>query len=211
MEEQVQKELRELCKKIIGDTSPEAILDSLTQVQMLYEKLLVINYLQEAEKEKEPDTVNFAIGEAEVTSEKVSEQKPEPQEKPEPEFINESPVPEKELVDDTTPEEEAGPHKMSSEKAFDPDTVKQRSHSLNDRFGSGSLRIGLNDRIAFVKHLFGGAQEDFNRVLSQLNTFASFEEAENFIESVVKPDYDWSQKEEYELRFHHLIRNRFSD
>ena len=42
--------------------------------------------------------------------------------------------------------------------------------SLNDKF-LGDIKIGLNDRIAFVKHLFDESQEDFNRVISQLNTF----------------------------------------
>ena len=228
MEEQVQKELKELCENIIRDTGPQAILDSLTQVQMLYEKLLVINYLQEAEA-KNADTLDFSIDETETVSKAEPEPTPieDPQEEnlssstaqqtpvqtqktPEPEYINESPVPQQELKDDPTPEEQqVHPDRISSEEAHDSGSIKQAS--LNHRFGTGILRIGLNDRIAFVKHLFGGAQEDFNRVLSQLNTFSSFEEAEDFIESIVKPDYDWSQKQEYELRFRQLVRNRFGN
>ena len=38
--------------------------------------------------------------------------------------------------------------------------------SLNDTL-QGDIQIGLNDRIAFVKNLFDGSQEDFNRVVSQ--------------------------------------------
>ncbi|MGB0177347.1 MAG: hypothetical protein ACPF9D_09280 [Owenweeksia sp.] len=207
MEEQVQKELRELCKNILDDTGPKAILDSLTQVQMLYEKLLVINYLQEAEKE-DTQALSFAIGEPETRGSTKEEKPTEPLKESEPEFINESPVPEKELKDDITPQEQMlSTGNTSSEEA--PATVKVQQPSINDSFGSGTLRIGLNDRIAFVKHLFGGAQEDFNRVLSQLNTFTSFEEAEDFIETIVKPDYDWSRKEEYEMRFKQLVQNRF--
>ena len=40
-----------------------------------------------------------------------------------------------------------------------------------------SIAIGLNDRIGFVQHLFNDSNEDFNRVISQLNTFDTFEEA----------------------------------
>ena len=40
--------------------------------------------------------------------------------------------------------------------------------SLNDKIRN-DIQIGLNDRIAFVKNLFGGSQEDFNRVVYQLN------------------------------------------
>ena len=81
--------------------------------------------------------------------------------------------------------------------------------SLNDTVFKNNLQVGLNDRIAFVKHLFEGNQGDFNRVLSQLNTFKSEDEAKKFINKMVRPDYDWSSKEEYEQRFINLIERKF--
>ena len=81
--------------------------------------------------------------------------------------------------------------------------------SLNDSL-QGDIQIGLNDRIAFVKNLFEGSQEDFNRVISQLNTFKSEKEAKRFISKMVKPDYDWSEKEEYEERFMAIIERKFA-
>jgi hypothetical protein len=85
-----------------------------------------------------------------------------------------------------------------------------KSMSLNDRLNKG-INIGLNDRIAFEKRLFGGSPDDFNRVLSQLNTFDTFEEAKGFIEDFVKPDYDnWSGKEEYEARFLEIVEKKFN-
>jgi len=86
-------------------------------------------------------------------------------------------------------------------------TSKQRS--LNDALFKNNLQIGLNDRIAFVKHLFEGNQEDFNRVLSQLNSFKTEKEAKNFINKMVKPDYNWNEKEEYEQRLLNLIERKF--
>ncbi|SNR17467.1 hypothetical protein [Tenacibaculum jejuense] len=80
--------------------------------------------------------------------------------------------------------------------------------TVNDHLQS-TIQIGLNDRIAFVKHLFDGNQTDFNRVVSQLNTFKTEREAKNFISKMVKPDYDWSTKEEYEVRFLEIIERRF--
>lgn len=85
-----------------------------------------------------------------------------------------------------------------------------KSISLNDRLNKG-INIGLNDRIAFEKRLFGGSPDDFNRVLSQLNTFDTFEEAKGFIEDFVKPDYDnWNGKEEYEARFLEIVEKKFN-
>jgi hypothetical protein len=73
-----------------------------------------------------------------------------------------------------------------------------------------SIAIGLNDRIGFVKHLFDESNEDFNRVLSQLNSFDSFEEAKNFIDDMVKPDYNnWQGNEDYAERFMELIEHKF--
>lgn len=40
-----------------------------------------------------------------------------------------------------------------------------------------SITLGLNDRIAFEKNLFGGSADDLNRVISQLNTLNNFDEA----------------------------------
>ena len=72
------------------------------------------------------------------------------------------------------------------------------------------LSISLNDRIGFEQQLFDGSSEDFNRVLSQLNTFDTFLEAKNFIDEIVKPDYDnWVNKDDFANRFIELVENKF--
>ena len=84
-----------------------------------------------------------------------------------------------------------------------------KSISLNDKFSKG-INIDLNDRIAFVKHLFGNSDEDYNRVLNQLITFNSFYETRDFIEDMVKPDYNnWEGKDDYEERFMEIIEKKF--
>lgn len=81
--------------------------------------------------------------------------------------------------------------------------------SLNDKFSKG-IDIDLNDRIAFVKHLFGNSNEDYNRVMNQLITYDNFYETKSFIDEMVKPDYnDWKGKEEYEERFMEIIEKKF--
>lgn len=96
---------------------------------------------------------------------------------------------------------------------FDPVAVVEEDaapKNLNDKLKSG-LKIGLNDKLAFIKHLFQGSDADYNRVLSQLSTFSSLEEAKQFIYQMVKPDYDsWDGKEEYEERFIQIIESKFN-
>ncbi|TNJ47149.1 hypothetical protein KFZ70_04875 [Tamlana fucoidanivorans] len=89
--------------------------------------------------------------------------------------------------------------------------LSNEKKSLNDALKVGGLKIGLNDKIAFIKHLFEGKNEDYDRVLSQLNTFVLHENAKNFIQSVVKPDYNnWEGKEEFENRFMEIIEAKFN-
>ena len=81
--------------------------------------------------------------------------------------------------------------------------------SLNDKLFS-NIQIGLNDRITFVKNLFEGDQENYNRVISQLNTFKTEKEARKFINKMVKPDYNWSEHEELENRFMEIVSRKFA-
>ncbi|HLA56073.1 MAG TPA: hypothetical protein VK623_08230 [Flavobacterium sp.] len=82
--------------------------------------------------------------------------------------------------------------------------------SLNDRLSKG-ITVGLNDRIAFVKNLFNNSNEDYNRVLSQLITFDTYAEAQDFIDNMVKPDYNnWEGKDEYAQRFMEVVEKKFS-
>ena len=94
---------------------------------------------------------------------------------------------------------------------FDPvDRVTSEKKSLNDMFNKGEFKIGLNDKIAFIKHLFDGNTDDYNRVLSQLNTSGSFMEASALVQNLIKPDYsNWEGKEDYENRFMELLEARF--
>ncbi len=86
---------------------------------------------------------------------------------------------------------------------------KEKTSILNDKLPTG-INIGLNDRVGFVKYLFDNSAEDYNRVLSQLNTFDSFAEAKEFIEDMVKPDYsNWIGQEDFAERFMEIVEKKF--
>lgn len=85
-----------------------------------------------------------------------------------------------------------------------------KTAAMNDAI-SKSIAIGLNDRIGFVQHLFNDSNEDFNRVISQLNTFDTFEEAKTFINEMVIPDYNyWVGEEDYIERFMAIVEKKFA-
>jgi len=101
--------------------------------------------------------------------------------------------------DEVTPNENVGVPSKS---------IKPKS--LNDRLAK-DFQVGLNDKLAFVKHLFNNDMEDYTRVLSQLTTIDSEERSVAFINNMVKPEYNnWEGKEEYEARFIALIERRFA-
>ena len=64
--------------------------------------------------------------------------------------------------------------------------------------------------MAFVKHLFNNNQDDYTRVISQLNTLESASGAKNFIQQMVKPEYNnWEGKEAFEERFINIVFSKF--
>ena len=112
------------------------------------------------------------------------------------------------------------PNEVSVLKETDPiysETLEQEDVVINEtkvlplhETFSKSISVALNDRVGFVKYLFGESNEDYNRVLSQLNTFDTLEEAKNFVEDMVKPDYNnWQGNEDYAERFMEIVAQKF--
>jgi len=90
------------------------------------------------------------------------------------------------------------------------ESEKPKSVPLNEKLAKG-FHIDLNDRIAFTKNLFGNSTEDYSRVLNQLLTFDTYGEAKDFIENMVKPDYNnWEGKDDYAERFLGIVEKKFS-
>lgn len=130
------------------------------------------------------------------------------------EVVFEAPTPVvEEVIAEVQPEPVVETPKVLEEEVkatFEKVSQEPRISSLNDRLNK-AITFGLNDRIGFEKKLFGGSSDDFNRVVSQLNTFDSFEEAKAFVDDFVKPDYNnWEGAEEFETRFMEIVEKKFS-
>ena len=117
------------------------------------------------------------------------------------------------VIPERVADSEASEPKVLEEEVkatFEKVSQEPKISSLNDRLNK-AITFGLNDRIGFEKKLFGGSSDDFNRVVSQLNTFDSFEEAKAFVDDFVKPDYNnWEGAEEFETRFMEIVEKKFS-
>lgn len=87
---------------------------------------------------------------------------------------------------------------------------KEKNLSLNETLRPNKIALDLNDRLAFMKHLFGGKSGDFERIIDMLDDLDTYEEAVDFVQSTIKPDYNnWEGKAEYEDRLMMLIANKF--
>ena len=92
------------------------------------------------------------------------------------------------------------------------DTEKDISNdkkNINDQF-SKKLSVDNNERLAFIKHLFDGDRNNYERVLNQTLTLGSWSEVSNLISSKVKIEYNnWKGKEDIADRFLAVLQKSF--
>ena len=89
-------------------------------------------------------------------------------------------------------------------------TETEEHKNLNDQFAQ-SLSIDLNDRLAFIKHLFEENVNAYEAVISQIVTYSTWDEVDEFIQTKVKVEYPhWKDKEALEARFMMTLQNNFS-
>ncbi|MGF1560285.1 MAG: hypothetical protein ACFCUL_14445 [Flavobacteriaceae bacterium] len=229
MKKKLREELVKLSTDIITSRDMNELGNLYEAAKNLYEKLAVLKFIDEKLKDIEIDvSKNIIAAKFESMANAIlSGNSSVPETNPHKEDIiipgmdtikhMVSEMPTEEALDDVLAEFLSKPEYAKNDKELftppkhsvikkDP-TVK----SLNDKLANKEIKVDLNNRLAFVKHLFNGSTEDYNRVLSQLSTIDTEERSISFIKNMVKPDYNnWEGKEEYEERFMDLIERRFS-
>lgn len=200
MPNKIQEELKKIAQEIIATEESVDFEKTYHQALYLFEKLVVLKNTEAAEKDtwKEMESnYNQAIDFVEV--------------KKEPEQVldqnREETLPLMETIKEIVTEFPKVDLKQT-------ETQELQKHppikNLNDHFSKG-LQIDLNDRLAFIKHLFETNIQEYQRVVSQIVTFSNWEEAQNFVVQIVKPDYNnWEGKEIYEEHFLKIIENNFT-
>ena len=88
---------------------------------------------------------------------------------------------------------------------------QEERENINDQF-TKTLSIDLNDRLAFIKHLFNGDKTNYEMVISQITKLESWSEVSKYLNTQVKIEYDnWESQEELVDRFLHILKNNFKD
>lgn len=229
MKRKLKEELIKLSTDIITSRDMNEIKDMYEVAKTLYEKLAVLKFIDEKLTDIEIDVSKSVIAAKfeKMANAVLNANTGVPESNPHQEDIITpgmdtikdmvSEMPAEIPVDEVLSEFLGKPELMKNDKDFfipaEKTGVKkeQAVKSLNDKLNGATLKVDLNNRLAFVKHLFDGSTEDYNRVLSQLSTIDTEERSIAFIENMVKPDYNnWEGKEEYAERFMGLIERRFA-
>ncbi len=201
----IKKEIDRLAHEILAQDETVSPAKLLEKVQEIYKKLVLLEHYQDQNITPEEETQKQeVIPVMETINELVTELPLE----------EESAAIEDLFASVSNPvfikkEEEKTPlHDIPVEK---PQRVTEETlpKNLNDVLGKG-IQIGLNDRLAFIKNLFDDSTEDYQRVISQVQTMSSWEEAQSFIEQMIKPEYNqWEGKEAFETRFYKCLESNF--
>ena len=229
MKRKLKEELVKMSTDIITSRGLTEIPELYERAKNLYEKLAVLKFIDEKLSDIEIDVSKNVIAAKfeKMANAVMHENKSVPENSPHEEDIITpgidtikdmvSEMPSNAEVDQLFAEFVAKAEVIKNDKDLVTPEIKngqnerKKPKSLNDKLTKQKLSVGLNDRLAFVKHLFNDSTEDFNRVISQLNTIDTEERSIAFIENMVKPDYNqWKGKEEYETRLKALIERRFA-
>lgn len=227
MKRKLKAELVKMSTDIITSGDLDNISDLYDRARSLYEKLAVLKFIDEKLNDVEVDVSSNQIAEKfeRMASAILTENSSVPESNPHEEdimipgmdtlkqMVSEMPNHSQDTKD-VFADFLAQPNLMKNDKdifvpekkenAPEPATPK----SLNDRLNKNT-QVGLNDKLAFIKYLFNNNTEDYNRVMSQLNTIDTEERSVSFITNMIKPEYDWTGKEEYEERFMAIITRKF--
>lgn len=229
MKRKLKEELNRLCTAIISSDEKTEIPQLYDSARELYEKLAVLKYIDEKLNDIEIDvSKNIVAARFEMMANAfMNENRQVPESSPHEEDIITpgidtikdmvSEMPTIEEMEKVFTEFVAKSEVMKSDKEWLSEEAGNKNgndskpRSLNDLLTQKELSFGLNDRLAFVKHLFGGNTEQFDKAISELNNIDSEERSLAYIENLLKPEHNnWDGKEEYEKRFIAIVHRRFS-
>ncbi len=228
MKRKLKEELNKLCQKIINSNEEVEIPKLYASARELYEKLAVLNYIEEKLSDIEiDDSKNVVAAKFEMMANAfINENKLVPESNPHEEDIITPGIDTiKDMVSEMlTAEEmekvftefvaksevEKNDKEWVTKDATPKNGTSSSKKSLNETLSTRELSFGLNDRLAFVKHLFGGDKIQFEKAVTELNNIESEERSLAYIENMLKPEHDnWSGKEEYEERFKAIVHRKF--
>jgi hypothetical protein len=224
----LKEELVKLSSDIIASRGLTEVPDLYEQARALYEKLAVLKFIEEKLSDVQVDVSKSEVASKfeSIASAVINENRQVPENSPHEEDII---IPGMDTIKHMVSEMPGGEEleevlqRLIGKNEFvknDAEEVTPKKEdikktapakSLNDTLTAKEIAVGLNDRLAFVKHLFDDNAEAFGQTMARLNTLESQEHSLTYIEREVKPVFNhWEGKDEYATRFIALIQRRFN-
>lgn len=97
--------------------------------------------------------------------------------------------------------------KNKSKKITIADQLKNKPQA--SKTGQHNFNLSFNERFAYVKELFDGNAQDFDKVMSELSQSQGYIEALTYINLNVKHKYKWDEKSQTVKQFMKLIKVKF--
>lgn len=227
MKQKLKEELVKLSQDILSGKGLTELPDLHHRARLLYEKLTVLTFIEEKLNDVELDVTKSVVASKfeHMATAVLRENKQVPESNPHEEDIivpgidtikhMVSEMPGGEELEEVLSRLIGNTEFIKSQRdvaapKVEPAVKGATAKSLNDTLTTRELTVGLNDRLAFVKHLFDEQADAFGKVVGDLNGMDSLEQSVAYIEKQVKPKFNWEGKEAYQQRFMELIERRFS-
>lgn len=226
MKEKLEQEVVQLAQKIINN--PLFLKHSgllLQEIRSIYEKLTILNFLEKNIKDEQEikklsqdiEKIYSQIENTQIENTEKHQETPKIHEEKNFEKIDFSDKINQNVETKNSPFLEDILAQVPQDLVFEQkssinEQVKEPIKTLNDKIVSNqNIQIGLNDKLAFIKHLFNGLSEDYTKALLVINQYHSEKECLQFIQQKIKPNYNnWLGKEEYEERFMAIVTKKFN-
>ena len=226
MKEKLEQEVVQLAQKIINN--PLFLKHSgllLQEIRSIYEKLTILNFLEKNIKDEQEikklsqdiEKIYSQVENTKTENTEIHQETPKIHEEKNFEKIDFSDKINQNVETKNSPFLEDILAQVPQDLVFEQkslinEQVKEPIKTLNDKIVSNqNIQIGLNDKLAFIKHLFNGLSEDYTKALLVINQYHSEKECLQFIQQKIKPNYNnWLGKEEYEERFMSIVTKKFN-
>ena len=184
MLDKLEIELKKIAKKILSSSNSNNLDEISKDILDLYEKIILYKY-----SKKNQSSV--------LTPEEFKkEEEFKSSKKPPEEIIKLKPI------------EEKTHNNNIIQEGNDYKRDKETKKNLNDQFAR-ELQIDLNDKNAFIKHLFNENETIYERSIQEIKNFKNFVQVKKVIDRIKKFHNNWEGKESYEKRFIYLLQKNF--
>jgi hypothetical protein len=157
------------------------------------------------ESETDPSEIDTAeIVPMEIITDQKEESKPHQPAKAEPDLFTASPS---ETKPETTPEtkKQDAIGDMFSETR-PQETVSDKMQK--DKIRSLKVAIGINDKFYFINELFDGNLNDYSKVIDELDTLSSYDEAKKYLEDQLR-QRNWDPGSEAVLQIQGFVERKY--